>query len=313
MAAFSSLARLIEPVDNDIVRAGFMAVLLSTVGMWLAFRILSVRKMNSDISLKRYLRGSRGLGWVTIVMVFGAGGTLAVMVPMSGAAMAPGIISPDGSRKAIQHFEGGIIKHIHVREGQSVKRGEKLVTLEDVQVQAALAELEERLSYLLAAQARLIAERNEDETPVKVIQTSDLPERLLAEAIASQQKLFQSRRETRLSRERLADQRVRELREKISSFRELMVAQEAQHGLLKQEIAISLSLVEKGLERLPRLLELQRMQADLSGEQASDARRDSLLRTICRDCASGAAGDPAARTSERSRKNWYRYRLNWLF
>ena len=268
LAAFSSLVRFIEPIDDDIVRAGIIAILLSTVGIWLAFRLLSGRPMSSDIPLEQYLRGSRRLGWFTIVMFFGVGGALAAMVPMSGAAIAPGIISPDGSRKAVQHFEGGIIQQIHVREGQSVKRGEKLVTLEDVQAQAALAELAERLSYLLAAQARLVAERNDDAS-FQVVQTSDLPKRVLSEAIASQQKLLQSRRETRVSRERLADRRVRELREKIYGFQELMVAQEAQHVLLEQEIAMSLSLVEKGLERLPRLLELQRVQADLSGERAS--------------------------------------------
>jgi len=269
LAAFSSLAGFIETIDGDIARTCFFAFLLSSVGMWLAIKFLSGPKMSSDIPLEQYVRGSRRLGWITIVMVFGVGGALGVMLPMSGAAMAPGIISPDGSRKAVQHFEGGIIQHIHVREGQSVKRGQKLVTLENVHSQAALRELEERLSYLLAAQARLVAERNDDDAPFEVVQKSDLPKRLLSEAIASQQKLLESRRETRLSRERLAERRIRELREKIYGFQELIVAQEAQHGLIEQEIAISQSLVKMGLERLPRLLELQRMQADLSGERAS--------------------------------------------
>ncbi|TCU06815.1 HlyD family type I secretion periplasmic adaptor subunit [Rhizobium sullae] len=268
MVAFSSLIKPMEPLAGGTILAGCIAALLFLVGMWLAFELLRRPKMGSDIPLDQYVRGTRRLGWVTIAMFFGAGGALAVMVPMSGAAMAPGVISPDGSRKSVQHFEGGIIQRIHVREGQSVKRGEKLVTLDDIQARAALEELEERLSYLLAAQARLVAERSDD-APVEVVETGNLPERLLAMSIAAQEKLLQSRRETRRSRQRLADRRVQELREKIFGFQELAVAQEAQHVLLEQEIASSQSLVKKGLERLPRLLELQRMQADLGGEQAS--------------------------------------------
>ena len=49
----------------------------------------------------------------------------ASLAPLSSAAIAPGVMrSEGGGRKAIQHLEGGIIRTIHVREGQRVKAGQ---------------------------------------------------------------------------------------------------------------------------------------------------------------------------------------------
>ena len=55
----------------------------------------------------------------------------AVIAPLASAAIAPGVISPDGHRKTVQHLEGGLIRRIHVREGQSVAEGDPLITLDD--------------------------------------------------------------------------------------------------------------------------------------------------------------------------------------
>lgn len=53
-------------------------------------------------------------------------------MPLSTAAIASGIVGVDGNRKQIQHQSGGLVKMIHVRNGDIVDAGAPLLTLDDV-------------------------------------------------------------------------------------------------------------------------------------------------------------------------------------
>src|SRR6516165_10528888 len=66
---------------------------------------------------------------VAFFLVFGAWGFL---VPLAGGAVAPGIVTPDGYKKTVQHLEGGIIADLRVREGTQVTAGQPLLVLASV-------------------------------------------------------------------------------------------------------------------------------------------------------------------------------------
>ena len=84
------------------------------------------------------LRGPIRAGVLVIGLFFGGVGWWAATAPLAGAAIAPGVVSPDGSRRTVQHLEGGIIREIRVRDGSSVKAGDPLIVLEDVQSRASV-------------------------------------------------------------------------------------------------------------------------------------------------------------------------------
>jgi multidrug efflux pump subunit AcrA (membrane-fusion protein) len=42
------------------------------------------------------------------------------MAPIAGAVVASGVFVVTGQNKIIQHLEGGMIREIHVREGDKV-------------------------------------------------------------------------------------------------------------------------------------------------------------------------------------------------
>ena len=65
-----------------------------------------------------------GIGVVALLVV--AVGGWASTAPLAGGAVATGVISPDGSRRTIQHLEGGIIGEIMVRDGDFVTVGAPL-------------------------------------------------------------------------------------------------------------------------------------------------------------------------------------------
>ena len=51
--------------------------------------------------------------------------------PIAGGAIAIGTVNPDGSRRVVQHFEGGIISEILVRDGDLVESGQPLLILDN--------------------------------------------------------------------------------------------------------------------------------------------------------------------------------------
>ena len=60
-------------------------------------------------------------------------GSWATLMPLASAAHAPAQFAVESNRQEINHQEGGIIKQILVRDGQSVTQGEVLIRLEPLQ------------------------------------------------------------------------------------------------------------------------------------------------------------------------------------
>src|SRR5258706_14629163 len=71
----------------------------------------------------------RAIG-ATIIAFFCVAIGWAVWGSVDIVATAPGKIIPTGRTKVIQPFETGVVRDIHVREGQSVRAGEVLIELD---------------------------------------------------------------------------------------------------------------------------------------------------------------------------------------
>ena len=59
-------------------------------------------------------------GWLIIAVFFGGFGTWALTAPLNGAVVGNAVVKVDGNRKSVQHLDGGIVKELHVREGERV-------------------------------------------------------------------------------------------------------------------------------------------------------------------------------------------------
>src|SRR5882757_8891208 len=70
-------------------------------------------------------------GWLIVAVFFGGIGTWAMIAPLNGAVVANAVIKVDGNRKSVQHLDGGIVKELHVKEGDKVAAGDTLVVLDD--------------------------------------------------------------------------------------------------------------------------------------------------------------------------------------
>ena len=90
----------------------------------------------------------------------GGFGLWASTAPLAGATIAAGYVAAAGQNVMIQHLEGGIIKQVHAREGDRVKAGQPLLTLDSTIAEAQLNRMLKQLAALRAKSMRLEAERD---------------------------------------------------------------------------------------------------------------------------------------------------------
>lgn len=79
----------------------------------------------------------------------------AAYAPISGGAIAIGTVNPDGSRRVVQHLDGGIIADILVEDGDIVERGQPLMVLDSTHALADRNISQARLYTLEIMERRL--------------------------------------------------------------------------------------------------------------------------------------------------------------
>jgi HlyD family secretion protein len=195
-------------------------------------------------------------------------GTWAVMAPLESAAMAPGTVVSESSRKTVQHLEGGIIAAILVHDGDTVTAGQTLIRLDDTKARTTLVALRGQLWDAKAREARLVAERDGAAAisfPADL--TADQAEPAVAAAIGGQQKIFDTRHSLQDSKIAAIKERINQVHEEITGHQSEVTALGRRMELLQDEIAGVKTLVNQGLERKPRLLQLQRDFAEMEGRR----------------------------------------------
>jgi HlyD family type I secretion membrane fusion protein len=214
-------------------------------------------------------------GCVLLVMQFCVFGIWATVVPLRSAIIAPGFIKVHSKRKAVQHLEGGIIKSIFVRENDQVGAGQLIATLDTTQIEAALGSLETKFFADLAMEARLAAEQTRAEVisfPDELLGYAARPSARIA--IQSQEAEFSARLIAIDGERKVIDQQTRQLGETVRGLESSTDGLTRQLAFLKEELADTSELFEKGLARKPRLLALKRAEAEVS---AQIARNDASI------------------------------------
>ncbi|MEM7021816.1 MAG: HlyD family type I secretion periplasmic adaptor subunit [Pseudomonadota bacterium] len=216
-----------------------------------------------------------------LVIGVGLGGfsLWAAAAPLAGAAIAPGVISPDGSRRTVQHLEGGIIRQLLVKDGSTVRVGDPLLVLEDVRVRAGHDVLRTRFHTLAAAQARLLAEQAGEEEirfPAWLVATT-AEDAAALQTIVAQRQLFRTRAEGLAQRRGILTRRIAQLNDEIAGLEAQIAADDRQLALIAEEIEGLELLFNKGLAPKTRLLALKRAQSDIEGDRAE--RQSRIART----------------------------------
>lgn len=206
-------------------------------------------------------------GLTILVVWLGCFGVWAGVAPLNGAVVALGTFMATGQNKLIQHFEGGIIREIAVKEGDAVEANQVLVRMDDTAANAKLRRLVLKKYRLLAMKARLEAEMHSSqdlETPDAFSKSEDDPE---IKAILERQRTELRARQVSLATE------VSVLRKQIAGLEESIRGYQAQVQSTKDRIALFVeelkdknSLLGQQLVRKSDVLALRRSEASLGGD-----------------------------------------------
>jgi HlyD family secretion protein len=199
-----------------------------------------------------------------MVMGFGVWGNMA---PIAGAVVASGVFVATGQNKIIQHLEGGVIRDIYVREGDTVEQGQLLLELDDTAPRAELRRLYLRMIRLTAIDVRLQAEMREQqalEFPDELTQAARDQE--VKDMLDSQQMTFAARRANMNSDIAGITEGINALNERIQGSKVQLEGVRRQIKFIIEEVETKQYLLQTGLVRKPELLVLQRTQASLEGE-----------------------------------------------
>jgi HlyD family secretion protein len=218
----------------------------------------------AERSIKRYLIA----GVTTCVLLLGGGASLATLITLSGAVIAPGTIVVDSSEKKIQHRTGGVVGEILVREGDAVKAGDILVRLDATLARANLAIVTKGMDQLEARLARLEAERDGNPTiafPDSLIsKANDLT---VARTIAGEKSLFDLRREARAGQKAQLAERTAQLGQEAAGLTEQRDAKQREIALIHSELAGIRKLWQQKYVSLERMTALERDATRVEGER----------------------------------------------
>ena len=214
------------------------------------------------------LRSTVIAGFATVAVAFGGFIGWSAFAPIESAAIASAVVIADSHRKTVQHLEGGILRELLVQEGTQVKAGQVLMRLDSLQAEASLGQLRGQYWVALARVARLRAEqeglREITFPPELTAQNHDPHAR---DIMSTQQQLFRARWESYDGVVAVQKRRIEQIQEEITGLQAQLVATADRLKFTEEELKNVKALFEKGYERRPRLLELQRAAAELRGER----------------------------------------------
>jgi len=206
-------------------------------------------------------------------LIFGLGAFLAwaSFAPLDEGVVASGEVTVVSNKKTIQHQYGGTISEILVAEGDRVKKGQVLIRLNNAQPRANLANIRGEYYSAIALEARLLAERSRAGAiafPQEINSMSHLPE--ITDHVRTQRELFNARRGALQSEINILRENIDGMREYIRRLEELQMSRAKQMELLNGEMNSLKQLADQGYYPRTKILETERMMAELSGKRSED-------------------------------------------
>jgi HlyD family secretion protein len=192
-------------------------------------------------------------------------GVWAATTQIGGAVIASGTVVVDSNIKKVQHPTGGIVAAISVKNGDAVKAGDMVLTLDHTQARANLGIVTSQLVQLTGRKARLEAER--DLAEAIRFSAGFLASGEEAKAIAEGEKrLFKFRRTFKQGQTAQLTERIGQIKEEIKGLTAQREAKKSEVDLMVEELDRLEVLRKKELMATNRILAAQRDLTRLKGE-----------------------------------------------
>jgi HlyD family secretion protein len=205
---------------------------------------------------------------VSVIVVF-LGGFLAwsSVFAIASATIAPGVVSPEGNKRPIQHLEGGIVAEVLVKDGDRVAMGQPILVMEDVRAKSRVAVFEDQKKILAMRLDRLTAER--EGKVLFVPQRLAEPNAELERAIASEIQQFLTRDVSMRAQKEILEARILQHRETEIGLEAQIVALETQRDKTREHLEMTIKLADQGLSAKTQVLALESSLAAVEGQIAA--------------------------------------------
>jgi len=222
-----------------------------------------------------------------LVCLVGFGGFLAwaCFAPLEEGIAATGKIIVEDNRQQIQHFEGGIVEEILVREGSFVEAGQQLVILRKTASLANREQVAQEYAALKATTERLKALQAGARAPsFEALDNLDLDPKEKGDILARERELFEQERNALAADIAVLNARIDATRE-VETFKakQFEIKQRALVSA-REELTVFRSMVAEQLARRDQLTEAERLVASLEGElsvlRADEAEAQSDRRDL---------------------------------
>lgn len=183
--------------------------------------------------------------------------------PLSGAVVAMGLVKTELNRKAVQHPEGGIIKTIHVRDGDMVRVGQPLAELDSVSTDS-----NHRLLLEMTAFETLKRDRLDAEQQLQSVFNLDrglvgfFGEALIQPAYQRELKIFRARRDSLDQQLATLSEQLKAIELERRALQDQIKADRDSIRLVDEELAMNRSLESQKFVSKARVLSYERAIAD---------------------------------------------------
>ena len=243
--------------------------MLKIIDKWMGKIIPSFRiEKTQDGEMARFSDTTRPAKLGLWVLTIGFGGFLlwAGLVPLDEGVPTEGMVVIAAKRTTVQHLTGGLVRQVLVREGQFVKKGDPLISLDDVAVRANFEEVRQRYLTLRAMESRLAAEQSDQ---AKIVFHPDLLRELstplVKQNITNQEHLFESRRKSLQAEMQASEEVIKGLEAAKRGAEGLSRSRATQLVAIEEELKGMRDLVSEGYAPRNKQLELERLSAEVSG------------------------------------------------
>ncbi len=203
------------------------------------------------------------LGFWVLIVGFGLFLLWAAFAPLDEGVAAPATVSIETRRKTIQHFAGGVVQSVAVKEGQQVKQGDLLITLDDATIRANHEAVRQNYLSQRALESRLLAEISNAGAIKFHPDLLAAKDPIAAQHMLVQQQLFNSRRASQQAEIAAARQSIAGTEGQIAGMRQMLDSRRAQASIQDQQVKNVRSLAEDGFAPRNQALQLEQNQAEL--------------------------------------------------
>lgn len=207
---------------------------------------------------------------LAVLVFFVSFGTFSYFAEFDSGVYVVGTVSVENNRTKIQHDTKAIIKNILVQEGDIVKKGSILITLDDIDVRSKFDQTRSKMLNLLIRRDRIYSSEKMWDKALFSKETLSFLSTEEGHKINQEKNIFQKKQAFFQQQQQLLKTQQGRLHEERQGRLLQIKSLRIQAALLAEETADVQYLFNKGLTAKPRLLALRRKHTEIDGAIAAN-------------------------------------------